>query len=143
MPWAMDEPKSLEETYELLRGFEAAFEAGEDFKYGIFKKDESEVIGESGLHPRIGAGGLEIGYWVRVDRTRMGYATEIARALTEVGLNADGIERVQIHCDPENVGSRRVPEKLPYRLVETRIEDKRTPEGEPRDTMVFEIRRPD
>jgi RimJ/RimL family protein N-acetyltransferase len=140
MPWAMAEPRSIEETRELLRGFESKFKSGEDFVYGVFKRDESEVIGGSGLHPRIGAGGLEIGYWIRVDRTREGYATETARALTEAGLGVPGMERIQIHCDPQNVGSRRVPEKLAFRLVETRVGDKQTSEGGLRDTLVFELR---
>ena len=140
MPWAMAESRSIEVTRELLRGFESKFKAGEDFVYGVFKRDESEVIGGSGLHPRIGAGGLEIGYWIRVDRTRKGYATETARALTEAGLGIPGMERIQIHCDPQNVGSRRVPEKLEFRLVETRVGGKQTSEGEPRDTLVFELR---
>lgn len=141
MPWAMNEPRSMEETRALLLGFQERFEAGEDFTFGIFTIDESEVVGGTGLHRRIGQGGLEIGYWIRVDRTRQGLATEAARALTEVGLNAPGIERIQIHCDPENVASRRVPETLGYVLVETRRGDKQTPEGEPRDTLVFETRR--
>jgi RimJ/RimL family protein N-acetyltransferase len=142
MPWAMDEPSSIEQTRERLRGFKAKFVAGEDFTVGVFNAAESEVIGGSGLHPRIGAGGLEIGYWIRVDRTRMGFATEAARALTEAGLSAPGIERIEIQCDPENGGSRRVPEKLGYRLIATRPGDKESPTGEPRDTLVFEIRRP-
>lgn len=141
IPWAVQEPASLEETRERLRGFASRFEAGEDFAYGVFEKDESEVLGGSGLHARIGVGGLEIGYWIRADRTRMGYATETARALTDVALGAPGIERIQIQCDPTNVGSRRVPEKLGYRLIEIRVGDKWTPDGRPRDTLVFEIRR--
>jgi RimJ/RimL family protein N-acetyltransferase len=36
MPWAHDEPKPVEEKLELLRGFRAAFDQGEDFVYGIF-----------------------------------------------------------------------------------------------------------
>ncbi|MCG8469537.1 MAG: GNAT family N-acetyltransferase [Gemmatimonadetes bacterium] len=139
MPWAAGAPFSLAETEEHLAGFEAAFDDGDDFAYGILSVDESEVIGSSGLHRRIGSGGLEIGYWVRVDRTRLGYATEAARALTEAGLAVAGVDRVEIHCDPTNVSSRRIPERLGYRLVETRRGDKVTPTGEARDTVVFRI----
>jgi len=141
MPWALDEPKPLEETRRRLAAFEASFRAGEDVRYGVFSRDESFVIGGSGLHRRIGAGGLEIGYWIRADATRQGYATEVASTLTEAGLAAAGIDRVQIHCDPRNTASRRVPEKLGYRLIETRVGDALTPKGEPRDTLVFEITR--
>ncbi len=141
MPWAMTEPSSLEETCERLRGYRASFEAGDDFTYGIFTRDEAEVVGGTGLHPRIGEGGLEIGYWIRADRIGQGLATEAARALTEVGLAAPGVDRIQILCDPENAASRRVPEKLGFRLIETRMGDTHGPDGDLRDTVVFELRR--
>jgi RimJ/RimL family protein N-acetyltransferase len=48
MPWAMEEPKSMEETRERLREYAAMFEAGEEFIYGVFNRDQSEVIGGSG-----------------------------------------------------------------------------------------------
>lgn len=140
LPWANQEPKSLEETRELLAGFEAAFRSGESFIYGILSRDESRVIGGSGLHRRIGEGGLEIGYWIRADMTGRGLATEAVRAITRVGLAVPGIERIQIRCDPRNAASRRIPEKLGYQLVEIRCADTVTPAGEPRDTVVYETR---
>jgi dihydrofolate reductase len=109
--------------------------------FGIFSPDESVVIGGSGLHPRIGDGGLEIGYWIRASQTGHGFATETARALTAAGLRTPGIDRIQILCDPDNTASRRVPEKLGYRLIETRYGDKLAPGGTPRNTVVFEQRR--
>ena len=36
MPWAMDEPKPLDEKVELLRRFRGQFDLGEDFVYGVF-----------------------------------------------------------------------------------------------------------
>jgi RimJ/RimL family protein N-acetyltransferase len=99
------------------------------------------VVGGSGLHARIVEGGLELGYWIRVSQTRRGYATEVARALTTAGFEVPGVVRVEVHCDPRNLFSRRIPERLGYRLVETRRADRLTPAGEPRDTAVFEMTR--
>lgn len=141
MPWALNEPSSIEDTRDRLRGYQTRFEAGEDFTYGLFSRDESEVIGGSGLHPRIGEGGLEIGYWIRANQAGKGFATEAVKTLSEIGLSASGISKVQIMCDPENTASRRIPEKLGYRLLETRVGDKRTPRGDLRDTLVFEVRK--
>ena len=141
MPWALNEPSSMEKTRERLRAYRAKFEAGEDYTFGIFSPDETKVVGGSGLHRRIGEGGLEIGYWIRADLIRRGLATETAEALTEAGLNAPGIDRIQILCDPRNTVSRRIPETLGYRLVERRVGNEVSPDGEPRDTIVFEIRR--
>ena len=136
--WAMNEPRSMDETRELLRWFAQTFEAGENFQFGVFNQDESKLVGGGGLLP-IGGGGLEIAYWIRVDQTRAGFATETAQALTAAGLAAPGFDWVQLSCDAGNEGSRRVAEKLGYRLVETR-EDRQMPTGPLRDTLVFEIR---
>ena len=141
MPWAMDEPSTMEETEARLSGYSAKFAAGEDFTFGLFNEDESEVVGSSGLHTRLGEGGLEIGYWIRADRIGLGLATEAVRALTTAGFSMDSIERIQIHCAPENVRSARVPEKLGYRLVERRKGDERNSDGSLRDTLVFRMLR--
>jgi 8-oxo-dGTP pyrophosphatase MutT (NUDIX family) len=90
------------------------------------------------LHRRIVADGLEIGYWIRADQARRGFAVEAARALTEAGLAVPGVVRIQIHCDPANVVSRRIPERLGYHLIEHRSSDTIDPRGLPRDTVVYE-----
>jgi ribosomal-protein-serine acetyltransferase len=100
---------------DLIKGFDAAFGAGTDYTYGLLLGPV--VVGGCGLHPRIGAGGLEIGYWVRVEYTGRGYATTAARALTTAAFGNAAIERVEIHHDKANVASRRIPEKLGYELV--------------------------
>jgi len=139
MPWAMSEPVTLEETEARLAGYAKDFDAGADFVYGVFDKLESMVVGGSGLHTRIVQGGLELGYWIRASQTQRGYATELSRALTTAGLEVPDVVRIEIHCDPRNRFSRRIPERLGYRLVETRHADKLTPAGDPRDTAVFEM----
>ena len=98
----------------------ARFDAGEDFQYGVFTPGEDRIIGGAGLHRRAGPGSLDIGYWVHVDHVGRGLATELVRALTVAGLALQGIERIQIDCDPRNHRSRRIPEKLGYRAVEVR-----------------------
>jgi hypothetical protein len=39
---------------QLLRGFRGRFDLGQDFAYGIFVPDDSEVLGGTGLHTRAG-----------------------------------------------------------------------------------------
>lgn len=141
MQWAMAEPSSNAVLCERLAGFADDFEAGRDFCYGIFAPDERSVLGGTGLHPRVGPGGLEIGYWIRVGHTNRGYATETALALTRIGLDVPDVERMEIHCDPRNVYSAAVPKRLGYSHVLTRVKDSLTPTGEPRDTMVWRLRR--
>ena len=74
MPWSR-ERKTLAETVDLIKGFRAAFDTAENFVCGIFPADETQLLGGTGLHPRLEPGGLEIGYWIREGETRRGIAT--------------------------------------------------------------------
>ncbi len=65
---------------------------------------------------RIGPGAVELGYWVHVDFTGRGYATESARALTQAGLALSDVVRVEIHTDESNAISAGIPRRLGYRL---------------------------
>jgi RimJ/RimL family protein N-acetyltransferase len=114
MPWAAAEPELLDNKVERLRQFRAKFDLSQDFVYGIFNPDESRLLGGSGLHTRIGAGALEIGYWLHKDFTSQGYATETAAALTRVAFEIHQVERVEIHCAVENSRSAAVPARLGY-----------------------------
>jgi RimJ/RimL family protein N-acetyltransferase len=140
MPWAADEPKPVEEKAELLRTFRGRFDLDEDFVYGIFTPDEHEVIGGSGLHTRVGPRALEIGYWIRVSRTGMGYAREATAALTKAALQVCAVDRVEIHVDPANEASLRVPRALGF--SEEATLRRRLPAGVDdmaRDCVVFSL----
>jgi RimJ/RimL family protein N-acetyltransferase len=114
MPWARGEPQTLAQKVELLREFRGQFDLGSNFVYAIFDREEERVLGGTGLHPRIGAGRLEIGYWIRADAVGRGLATESSAALTRVAFEVAGVERVEIHCAESNHASAAVPRKLGY-----------------------------
>jgi RimJ/RimL family protein N-acetyltransferase len=140
MPWAHNEPQSVEEKAELLRLFRGNFDLGQDFVYGIFSQDETRVLGGTGLHTRVGEGAFEIGYWVRADAVRQGTATSVAGALTRVGIELGGADRIEIRIDVDNEVSCRVPRRLGYR--EEAVLRRRLPthDGSPqRDAVVFSM----
>ncbi len=114
MPWAANEPEELQAKIERLRQFRGKFDLGQDFIYGIFNHDESRLLGGSGLHTRLGMDAREIGYWIHKDYINQGLATELSAALTRVAFEIDGVQRVEIHCVPENVRSASVPRKLGF-----------------------------
>ena len=114
MPWVHDEPEELEAKVQRLRGFRAKFDTDQDYVYAIFDPTESEVVGGTGLHPRVGEAALEIGYWISARHAGRGYATEAAAALTRVAVEVNGVERMEIRCDPRNEASAAVPRKLGY-----------------------------
>ena len=64
--------------------------------------------------PRIGPGGLEIGYHVRAGATGKGYATEMAAALVDVAFDVCGVERVELHIEEANLASIGVALKLGF-----------------------------
>ncbi|HUZ15284.1 MAG TPA: GNAT family protein [Gaiellaceae bacterium] len=138
MPWVEHEPQTLEEKTDLLKSFRSQFDLGDNFVMGIFSADESEVLGGSGLHPRVEPGGLEIGYFIRASATRQGYVTESTAALTRVGFEICGADRIEIRIDPENETSKDVPRKLGY--VEEATLRRRLPGragGPLRDVTIF------
>ena len=114
MPWAHHEPTDLDAKIATMRTFRGRFDLGQDFVYGIFNRDETLVLGGTGLHTRLGKDAREIGYWIRADAINRGLATEISAALTRVAFEIDRVRRVEIHCDPANVRSAAVPAKLGF-----------------------------
>jgi RimJ/RimL family protein N-acetyltransferase len=119
MPWAQHEPQTLAEKVELLREFRGQFDLGANSVYAIFDAGEERVLGGTGLHPRIGPDGLEIGYWIRADAVGQGYATEATAALTRVAFEVADVDRVEIRCAPANHASAAIPPKLGYELRES------------------------
>ena len=141
LPWAHDEPQPLAEKVALLRRFRGQFDLGQEFVYGIFSADESEAVGGTGLHRRVGDDALEIGYWTRVSHTGRGLGTESTAALTRVAFEHCGVDRVEIRVDPANVRSARIPQKLGF-VEEATLKRRLLPFGtqtEPHDVTVFSL----
>jgi RimJ/RimL family protein N-acetyltransferase len=109
MPWAVEPPTS-ESVLEFVQG------EGARSGFGLFDPD-GEFVGGFGLPDRRGPGILEIGYWVRTDRTGRGYATAAARVLTQVAFSCfPDVDRLEIRTDLANRLSAAIPPKLGYRL---------------------------
>jgi RimJ/RimL family protein N-acetyltransferase len=141
MPWAADGPESVEVWAARLRTFRGQFDLDQDYVYGILNPDETAVLGGTGLHTRAGDKALEIGYWIHVDHINQGLATEISAALTQVAFEVNGVDRVEIHCDPKNVRSAAVPRKLGFVYEATLRHRTRTTDGAPCDTMIWTVLR--
>lgn len=125
MPWIQDEPMTIDERRELLRGWEAEWEQGGDAYFAIVR--DGEIVGSCGLHRRVGPGGLELGYWIGRAWLRQGLATAAVGALTDAALGLPGVERVEIRHDRRNAASAGVPGKLGYELVREQPAPARAP----------------
>jgi len=140
IPWSHGEPSALDAIEERLARFERDFVAGAEWLYACFPHDERVVLGGAGLHSRQGPGILEIGYWIRSSASGQGYATEATAALTRCAFERHRIASVEIRCDPANLASARIPQRLGFRLRERLVGNARTHDGQPRDTLVWELR---
>jgi len=141
LPWVKTEPEELKVKIERLRMFRAKFDLSENYIYGVFDPEETELIGGTGLHPRVGSNAFEIGYWVNVNHVNKGYATEFSAALTKVAFEIENVNRVEIHCDPNNFNSAAIPKNLGYVYEATLRGRTETIEGEPSDSMIWSILR--
>jgi RimJ/RimL family protein N-acetyltransferase len=141
MPWAVHEPQSLEEKVELLRQFRGRFDLDTDYTYGIFDPAESQAVGGTGFHTRVGPEAFEIGYWIRASRAGEGLGTESTAALTRVAFELTDVERLEIRCDPANERSRAIPRRLGY--TEEATLRRRLHHPEPRDVVVYTLFRDD
>lgn len=139
MSWALDEPQTLDEKLELIRGFRSRFDSGGEYVYRIKYRDAPRLIGGTGLHLRQGGGGVEIGYWTDVEECGQGVATEVTAALTRYALEVLKPPRVVIECQVENVVSNRIPKKLGYHLDGTLRRAMRWPEEQNRDIHVWTL----
>jgi RimJ/RimL family protein N-acetyltransferase len=118
MPWAREEPQTLQEKVALVRRFRGSFDLDKDYIFAAFLRQpdggQGALVGGTGLHPRVGNRGLETGYWVDQVHVRRGLATEMTAAMTRVAFELMRIHRVEIHVDVRNAASLRVPPKLGF-----------------------------
>ena len=140
MAWAQ-EPATEPAISTFLALGEELWEQRRDFGYSIVEGPDERVVGGCGLHGRLDEHGLEIGYWVHVDRSGQGIATEVTRALTDAAFDIAGVERVRITCEDTNARSARVPEKLGYTFVWVSVPDHGVCEG--RSTQAWVVERDD
>lgn len=116
LAWARDEPLPTAQRVDRIRRFRAQFDLGSDFTYGVFDAATGAVLGGAGLHHRVGPAAAEIGYWIHVAHTGQGLATEVAAALSLVGLRSLPYQKLEIRVVPDNEASARIPRRLGFRL---------------------------
>lgn len=114
MPWAVKDQHTVPFCLNLIREFRGKYDLGMDFPMAIFDQRDGSYIGGTGLHPRVGEGAYEIGYWMDREHTGQGFATHVATALTKVAFDYEGVHRMNIHMQVGNVASEHIPLRLGY-----------------------------
>lgn len=126
-PWVIPESPELNNLVARIQVFRDQRAANESWVYGIFDKEGGSVIGQIGLYARVGPGALELGYFIRSDAARRGYATEAATAMIDAAFAESDIARVEIRCDPANVASVAIARRLGFELREVREDEAAAP----------------
>jgi RimJ/RimL family protein N-acetyltransferase len=107
--------------------------------WAMVLKDTGEFVGECGLTPQPvdGSEEIEIGWHVRKDLWRKGFASEAATACLRYGFDQMGLDRIVSIIAPANVASHGVATKIGMTLDRTSVWEK---SGLPEH--IFVIKRP-
>lgn len=156
------QPEDAEDLYEYLSNDEIyRFEPGEpvdrqqaqnlavemstspDF-WAVELQTEQKVIGQIYFQQREPHHLMtwELGYIMSPRYQRQGYGSEAVLALLRSGFAAAGIHRVVAHCNPENIASWKLLEKIGFRregLLKKEVFFRKDANGEPlwTDTFVY------
>jgi len=126
MPWARSEPRDFSTKTAVLQKFQDNFDLGIDFVYGIFTRDETDVIGSYGLEP-VEDNTMEIGCWINRTFQGFGYSTETTKAIIKSAFDVAKVDKVRISFHRENKSSLRVAEKAGFDIQGTLANMNRSP----------------
>jgi RimJ/RimL family protein N-acetyltransferase len=142
-PWMewVDRHQDVADTQDYITRTLLDFTRRESMALGIFDRtDNRTVLGSTGLHDiDWTVPSFEIGYWIAPEAEGRGYVTEAVALLTDFTLREFGANRIAIYCDPRNVRSRRVAERLGYQFEGRSRNTARTPEGALRDSLAYSL----
>ncbi len=83
--------------------------------YALILKDDESLIGHMIFHKWFAPDTLEIGWVINSQYHHKGYASEAANRLIEYGFSSLSSHRIIATCQPENVASWKIMEKIGMR----------------------------
>lgn len=113
LPWLTGRPRTVLAQAELLRGFRSRFDTDKEFVFGVFSR-AGKCLGSVGLHRSVGANALEVGYWLGRSSAGQGLGTEMVAAACQAAFASAQIQRLEIHCAPDNLPSLRIAARLGF-----------------------------
>jgi ribosomal-protein-serine acetyltransferase len=117
LPW-VDMSTEVEHTLNFIKTSLQQFAGNDGFAGGIWCGDE--FIGGIGTH-RIDwlNRRVEIGYWISQKFQGRGIVTDACRAVIDHAFHEWKLNRVEIHCAPENEKSCAIPKRLGFQFEAT------------------------
>jgi len=110
MPWDMH--KSINETKEFLEKSKESCDKSGDLDWGIELKSENKLVGGITIRTWNDANRCgDIGYVLSKKYWNMGITTEALKAVIQFGFEKLYLNRIEAHCDENNIASYKVMEK--------------------------------
>ncbi len=105
----------------------------------ILDKTTKQLIGAASYHHYNWAiPSVEAGYWIRTSQSGKGLMTEAMNAITQYAFKQLKVKRITITCDPDNIKSKKIPERLGYTLEGTLKNHRiKSNNGEVGNTLVY------
>lgn len=114
LPW-VDFTLSIDDTKKFIQECQGGFKDKKKADFGIAL--DGVWVGSMGLHTiKAESGCGEIGYWLAQEHTGKGIVTKSVEAMIDYGFNKLHLNRIQIQCDEENTASKKIPERLGFKL---------------------------
>ena len=137
--WQSSDTRTLTESLDYIRKSRLSIDASprRTFDLAVVLRGEDRLIGRAGLHvtePGIREGTLW--YVLHPSCWGKGYIPEAMAALVDHGFGPLGLHRLFVDCDPANVASARVAEKLGMRKEAHFLEYARI-KGGWADTLIY------
>ena len=137
-PWG---PNSEEESEEFVKQVivDAKKKPRSRFVFAIILRGNGNMIGAAELNIQDYSNKIgEIGYIINPDFWGMGYATEAAKLVIEFSFKNFNLHRIYATCDPRNVASSKVLEKIGMTKEGRMREDLLLKDGW-RDSLLYSI----
>lgn len=102
----------------LISSWRSAFFTGTSFRWGVYLiSAPSVLVGTAALHYWSPSSfRVELGADLARSCWGQGYATEVTRALIDLGFDSLGVHRIEIRCHPLNTASTAIAGKLGFTL---------------------------
>jgi ribosomal-protein-serine acetyltransferase len=113
--WLKNNDQTVDETEEWIRKNKLNFGSGLGYEIGIWH--EGNMAGQIGYNYFDRENHrTEIGYWLGESFQGKGLITRACGALIDHSFDQLDIKRIEIRCCTENLKSRKIPEKLGFKL---------------------------
>ena len=117
--WTVDDARAAPDSrYEEVVGrFNRGWATGSPLALSIRRRSDDEAVGMVELRPRPAGAAADVSYLVTRELRGQGLATRAVEALLAWGVRELSLRQAFLHCDVENIASRRVAEKCGFVLV--------------------------